>query len=125
MTAKGGDATPTAHRRSSRRRHFSFRNEDGKMKKLNLLVEDLAVESFETGRAEPIRGTVRAHGDSSDCSFNSPMYTFCNLTCRIDCGESGECTPRCPRGGTGGGGNPTIEVTACASNCNISCVEPC
>lgn len=100
------------------------------MKKLSLLVEDLTVDSFETGGAEPIRGTVRAHGDSSDCSYNTPMYTFCHLTCRVDCGQSAECTPRCPAWATndctgGGGGNPTVEVTGCATNCNISCIEPC
>lgn len=95
------------------------------MKKLSLHLEELAVESFETGSPEPLRGTVRAHGDSSGCSYNSPMYTFCNLTCKIDCGESGECTPRCPAWTTTtGGGNETVELS-CDTGCNISCIEPC
>jgi hypothetical protein len=93
------------------------------MKKLSLQLDDLAVESFETGEPEPLRGTVRAHGDSSDCSYNSPMYTFCNLTCRIDCGESGECTPRCPGWGTGGG-DETHDLS-CETFCQISCQDPC
>lgn len=94
------------------------------MKKLSLDLDALAVESFETDGAEPMRGTVRAHGDSRDCSYWSPMYTFCNLTCKIDCGESGECTPVCPTGGTTGGGGETIDLS-CDTNCNLSGIDPC
>lgn len=95
------------------------------MKKLNLHLDELSVESFETAAPDPARGTVRAHGDSSDCSYGSPGYTACRLSCAYDCGESNECTPACPNGGTGGGGGgQTLEVS-CDTACRLSCAFPC
>ena len=92
------------------------------MKKLSLQLEELAVESFETGDAPDPRGTVHGHGDSSNCSYDSPMYTQCRLSCMYECGESADCTPACPGGGGGGGGSadPT-----CQTHCRLSCAYPC
>lgn len=99
------------------------------MKKLNLHLDDLAVESFETGDGDELRGTVRAHGDSAGCSYGSPAYTGCRLSCMYDCGESDDCTPACPNGGgtggggTGGGGG-SYDVS-CNTGCKLSCAYPC
>jgi hypothetical protein len=93
------------------------------MKKLTLELDDLCVESFETAGPVSLRGTVRAHGDSSDCSYFSPQYTFCDLSCEFACGQSEECTPRCP-GGTGGGTGTTTDPTPqtfCDLSCEIAC----
>ena len=97
------------------------------MKKLNLHGEDLSVESFETAGTEPMRGTVRGYGDSSNCSYGTPAYTACRLTCQFECGESEECTPACPNdgtGGTGGTGGASFEVS-CNTGCRITCLVPC
>lgn len=94
------------------------------MKKLTLKLDELSVESFEIAAPRQLRGTVRGHGDSSDCSYGSPMYTACDLSCEFECGQSGECTPACPGGsGTCGGGgstDPTCE-TACDLSCEFAC----
>lgn len=66
------------------------------MKKLSLWMDDLAVESFHTIAPGDGRGTVRGYGDSTDCSYGSPDYTQCDVTCGIPCAESAECTPSCP-----------------------------
>ena len=100
------------------------------MKKLNLHVEELAVESFETAGAEPMRGTVRGYGDSSNCSYGSPGFTGCRLTCAFECGESEECTPACPNGGTGGCGTGGTGGTggsgeSCNTGCRITCLAAC
>jgi hypothetical protein len=94
------------------------------MKKLNLRVEDLAVESFRTAEADELRGTVRAHDESSWCSYDSPGYTGCRLSCMYDCGESGGCTGDCPGGGSGSGGTATQEAS-CNTGCKLSCAYPC
>ena len=95
------------------------------MKKLSLRLDDLSVESFETADPAPARGTVRAYGDSYDCSYGSPDYTACRASCAYACGESEECTPACPGGGTGGsGGGQTMDVS-CDTACRASCLYPC
>jgi hypothetical protein len=97
------------------------------MRKLNLRPDDLAVESFDTADAHEVRGTVDAHGDSADCSYGSPGYTACRLSCAYPCGDSEECTPACPNGGTGGTGGTgggTWEQS-CNTSCKLSCAYPC
>lgn len=94
------------------------------MKKLVLQLEALTVESFETSGTEALRGTVRAHGDSSDCSYYSPHYTFCDLSCEFECGQSHECTPVCPGGGGGGTGGTTTDPTP-QTFCDLSCEFAC
>ena len=66
------------------------------MKKLSLRMDDLAVESFHTSVPAGRQGTVRGYGDSTDCSYGSPDYTVCDVTCGYPCVESGECTATCP-----------------------------
>lgn len=45
--------------------------------KIRLDLDTLAVQSFDTGRADAVRGTVRAHQDLSDhCNTRQP---FCEL----------------------------------------------
>ena len=97
------------------------------MRKLSLHLEDLAVDSFATAPVDGLRGTVRGHGDSSDCSYGSPQYTACEFTCAIACGQSAECTPACP-GGSGGCTNPPTTTTTdptAATACDLSCEFPC
>lgn len=94
------------------------------MKKLNLHLEDLSVESFETAAPDEVRGTVHALGDSSDCSHGSPGYTGCRLSCAFPCGESEDCTPACPGDGTGTGGGGTYDMS-CNTGCRLSCGYPC
>jgi hypothetical protein len=94
------------------------------MKKLTLHLESLVVESFETGNTDEIRGTVRGNAESSWCSYDSPDFTACRLSCAYDCGESGGCTADCPGGGSGGGGGATLEVS-CDTACKLSCAYPC
>ena len=94
------------------------------MKKLNLRLDDLSVESFETAAPDELRGTVRAYGDSSGCSYGSPAYTACRLSCAYDCGESEECTPACPNGSGGSGGGQTIG-DSCDTGCRLSCRYEC
>jgi hypothetical protein len=95
------------------------------MKKLRLTVDDLAVESFQTASVEALRGTVRGHDDSTDCSYGSPMYTGCDLSCEFACDGSGDCTPTCPRT-SGGGGGGTHDVTCYPdSGCDLSCEFAC
>ena len=94
------------------------------MKKLNLQVEDLAVESFETAGVDALRGTVHANDDSSWCSYDSPGYTGCRLSCMYACGESDQCTGECPGGGSGGGGGGTMD-DSCNTGCKLSCAYPC
>lgn len=67
------------------------------MKKLRLDLEELAVESFDTDRADEQKGTVEAHAkytvycqtDELGCSgWDSCGYTWCSceMTCnQIDC----------------------------------------
>lgn len=95
------------------------------MKKLNLHLEDLSVESFETAAPDEIRGTVRGHNDSTGCSYDSPNYTGCRLSCAYDCGASAECTPECPGGGTGPGGGGGTYDNSCDTGCRLSCAYPC
>lgn len=97
------------------------------MKKLMLDVDALTVESFETAGPDTLRGTVRAHGDSANCSYYSPHYTFCDLSCEFACGQSDECTPVCPGGsggctttGTGTTTGPTPQ-TFCDMSCEFAC----
>lgn len=98
------------------------------MKKLVLALEALTVESFETSGVEELRGTVRAHGDSSNCSYYSPHYTFCDLSCEFACGQSEECTPVCP-GGTGTSGTTGCTGTTAGPTpqtfCDLSCEFAC
>lgn len=90
------------------------------MRKLRLRIDDLEVESFRTAPVESLRGTVRAFDDSTDCSYGSPMYTGCDLTCAFPCDGSGDCTPTCPR--TSGGGGGTAWATCYPdSGCDLSC----
>lgn len=102
------------------------------MKKLMLRVEELAVESFETSGADGLRGTVRGYGDSSNCSYGSPNFTGCDMTCEFPCGESDECTPACPPHVTPGcsqtctcpgtGGQPSCDpYTQCDMTCEFAC----
>lgn len=65
------------------------------MKKLSLRIEDLAVESFPTSAPVDGRGTVRGYGDSTECSYGSPNFTQCDVTCQV-CDQSDECTATCP-----------------------------
>jgi hypothetical protein len=96
------------------------------MKKLTLQLETLTVESFETAGPEALRGTVHGHGDSSNCSYFSPNYTFCNLSCEFACGESHECTPVCPgTGTTSGTGTTTTTDPTPQTFCNLSCEFAC
>ena len=95
------------------------------MKKLNLHLEDLSVESFETAAAADGRGTVHGHGDSADCSWGSPGYTECRASCAYECGESDECTPACPDGGGGSGACGGSEYDSCDTACRLSCAYPC
>jgi hypothetical protein len=100
------------------------------MKKLTLQLDDLAVESFETGDGTHIRGTVRAFGNSSDCSYGSPQYTQCDFTCVFPCADSPDCTPACPNGSAGcptpqcppTGGAPSCDPY---TQCDYSCEFPC
>ena len=100
------------------------------MKKLNLHLDELAVESFATGEGDELRGTVRGHGDSSGCSYGGAGYTGCRLSCMYECGESDDCTPACPGGGTGGGGTGGGGTggsfdPSCRTGCRLSCGFPC
>jgi hypothetical protein len=103
------------------------------MKKLTLQLDELAVESFETSGAEAMRGTVRGFGDSSGCSYGSPNYTGCDMTCEFPCGESDACTPACPQVTPGctqtspercppTGGAPSCDPY---TQCDYSCEFPC
>lgn len=98
------------------------------MQKLKLRIEDLAVESFRTATTGEMRGTVQAL-ESGNCSYGSPGFTGCRLSCGFPCGESGGCTDECPGGGggTNGGacsGNATHEAS-CNTACRLSCAFPC
>jgi hypothetical protein len=88
------------------------------MKKLKLQMEDLAVESFTTDGASPMRGTVEAHntfrgntcGAVNTCGPQTcpPMYCVIETGDPLACGASVGCvTPACPPGTntcpTGGG----------------------
>jgi len=95
------------------------------MNKLKLTLDDLAVESFQTASAEELRGTVRGFGDSTNCSYGSPMYTACDLSCELECGGSGECTPTCPNTTTGGGGGSPGPTCYPDSGCDLSCEFAC
>lgn len=55
------------------------------MKKLCLDVEKLEVQSFATAPLAETRGTVDAFGDSEPCSYDSPHYTMCELSCDFAC----------------------------------------
>ena len=47
------------------------------MRKLELKIEDLAVESFNTAGADPARGTVHAHNsDALDSGCGGCEYTY-------------------------------------------------
>lgn len=97
------------------------------MKKLSLRVEDLTVESFRTSDSAAVRGTVQGHlDDSSACSYGSPEYTACDLSCEFECGASGDCTPACP-GGSGGcdGGTVGYPTDHPDSGCDLSCEFAC
>jgi hypothetical protein len=96
------------------------------MKKLKLALDDLAVDSFQTAPVQELRGTVRGHGDSTACSYGSPQYTACDFSCEFACGESGECTPTCPRtSGTGGTGGSVGATCYPDSGCDLSCEFAC
>jgi hypothetical protein len=59
------------------------------MRKRKLDIDHLAVESFETGNAAELRGTVRAHAQSEPYHCASGVWS-CLETCDIDatCGMS-------------------------------------
>lgn len=98
------------------------------MKKLKLELDDLQVESFQTARAEPRRGTVRGNipptwncTDYVDCTWDFGCETevvSCNGSCNGSCADTcwGSCNGTC--GGSCGG---TCEAS-CAS-CDYSCYE--
>lgn len=96
------------------------------MKKLSLRLDDLSVDSFTTTRSPDVRGTVRGFGNSTDCSYGSPNYTACDLTCEFECGDSGDCTSTCP-GGTGGSGTGSGTGLDCTTRTaqDLSCEFAC
>lgn len=61
------------------------------MKKLSLKLHELAVESFQTGAAGSLRGTVHGRCDTGEsCYEGSGEYTCqitCYATCAATCGE--------------------------------------
>lgn len=71
------------------------------MNQKKLRLDDLRVETFEVAPEPRLRGTIRAHDATEECSENGD-------TCDFDCGRSfeqqRECvgTLSCP-GGCGGG----------------------
>jgi hypothetical protein len=70
------------------------------MKKLNLDLDQLAVESFDTSAAQRRTGTVRAHG-FTETSCNQ-IICDCgptNVTCETDCDQDtcgASCVNICP-----------------------------
>lgn len=84
------------------------------MRKLQLTLENLAVESFHTGPALTFRGTVAARQDqytqALDCTVNSCGYTENEATCSCEmntarattCAQTGGiCCERDVTNGTG------------------------
>ena len=88
------------------------------MIKLNLKLEELTVESFETSEAEPVRGTVLGHETGTfpqiicGCSYD---IGTCDNTCGASCRS---CAQTC--GCTTGTGPGTNDVT-CATGLQIIC----
>ncbi|SOD03398.1 hypothetical protein SAMN05216486_11218 [bacterium JGI 053] len=65
------------------------------MQKRKLDIDHLTVESFETGDAAAVRGTVRAHGQSEPFQCASGAAT-CLETCEAGVGTCGlSCNPSC------------------------------
>lgn len=87
------------------------------MIKLNLKLEELTVESFETSDAEPVRGTVLGHATGTfpqlicGCSFD---IGTCDTTCGASCRS---CVQTCGCPGTG----PVTNVHTCATGFQIIC----
>jgi hypothetical protein len=84
------------------------------MSKLSLKIEELEVESFETSRDEPARGTVMAHETGTFpqiiCGCTYDVGT-CDYTCGAGCGGTG----------TGTGTGPSTRDYTCATGNQIIC----
>jgi hypothetical protein len=85
------------------------------MKKLSLKLDTLSVDSFETGRAPQLRGTVRGHitnacATATDCGTG---ITVCDVTC------TGKDQPTYP-----GVGNGTCDPTCQGWTCQFQTCSP-
>jgi hypothetical protein len=83
------------------------------MKKLELRIEDLRVDSFETDARERSRGTIR--GFDSNSTTGNQIICECTYdvgTCDLTCGQTCGC-------GTGSG-TDTADAT-CATGNQIQC----
>lgn len=67
------------------------------MRKLNLHLDEIVVDSFPTTGADPaLRGTVRAMGatvDQDTCATCGPTCATCPATCVANC--AGTCVATC------------------------------
>lgn len=65
------------------------------MRKIRMDLDALSVETFELGRPEPLRGTVRGHwsqvGTCDAVVATCQVNGTCAWTCGVRCG-SGTCT---------------------------------
>jgi hypothetical protein len=90
-----------------------------RMKKLELRIEALEVESFSTHGVEPAKGTVLAYGNSGDScntrdAFTCQLYATCNGggTCNGEGTCDRNCLPQQPQWWIDQGGDPTPCCTA-------------
>ncbi|HEX6041140.1 hypothetical protein [Longimicrobium sp.] len=86
------------------------------MKKLALNIEELSVESFDTGNETPVRGTVAANvttGNQIICECTYDVGS-CDYTCADTCSNS------CG-GGCGGGTGFCTNDNTCATGRQIIC----
>ena len=61
------------------------------MKKLNLSIDDLKVESFETQtESKDFKGTVKGYESLDNTNCNTCPLTEC-ITCRYTCGQGFTC----------------------------------
>jgi hypothetical protein len=86
------------------------------MKKLALNVDDLAVESFETGTEKAPRGTVMANVTTGNQIICECTYDIgsCDYTCPDTCANSCD-------GGCGGGTGFCTNDETCATGHQIIC----
>jgi len=78
------------------------------MRKTRLALEDLAVDSFDTGSGRAAGGTVHGHQLTPRCGWDPTHYGTCQGTCVDSCG------------------GPTCEYPCQTANtCHLTCQAGC
>lgn len=85
------------------------------MKKLELRLDELSVESFDTAAGSRNDGTVVAHdGDTEGtCLGPGTCNVSCNVSCNPSCNGGDTCNETCGTIGT------------CNGSCGFSCARSC